>query len=114
MKIVKAVILLHFAAFFIFCQAADAANGSRGLESVKTTVESVLDVLNDEAFSGPEKSQERKDKIRSLISGRFDFREMSRRALARHWKKRAPEEQDEFVGLFSDLLQRTYINKIER
>ncbi len=44
---------------------------------------------------------------------RFDFREMSKRALARNWKKRSKVEQDEFVGLFSDLLQNTYISKIE-
>jgi phospholipid transport system substrate-binding protein len=73
----------------------------------------VLDVMNDESLSGPEKSRERRDKIKTLIRARFDFREMSKRALARHWKKRAPEEQDEFVDLFSDLLQHTYISKVE-
>jgi phospholipid transport system substrate-binding protein len=43
----------------------------------------------------------------------FDFRELSQRALARHWHARTPAERDEFVELFSDLLERSYIGKIE-
>ncbi|HDH34389.1 MAG TPA: ABC transporter substrate-binding protein, partial [Nitrospirae bacterium] len=98
----------------MLCQTVGAANESKAIESVRTTVEAVLDVMRDETLSGPEKSRERREKMKALISVRFDFREMSRRALARHWKKRTTEEQDEFVDLFSDLLQNTYISKIEK
>jgi phospholipid transport system substrate-binding protein len=43
----------------------------------------------------------------------FDFDEISRRALSRHWTARSPEEQVEFVRLFTDLLERSYIGRIE-
>ena len=51
---------------------------------------------------------------RALVSERFDFEEMARRSLALHWKGRTPEEQKEFVSLYTDLLESTYIKKIER
>ena len=114
MKVIKAFFIVNFIAYLMLCQTVGAANESKAIESVRTTVEAVLDVMRDETLSGPEKSRERREKMKALISVRFDFREMSRRALARHWKKRTPEEQDEFVNLFSDLLQRTYISKIEK
>jgi phospholipid transport system substrate-binding protein len=38
---------------------------------------------------------------------------MARRALATHWAKRTPQERKEFVPLFSDLLERTYMKKVE-
>jgi len=114
MKVIKAFFLFHFILYLMLCQTAEAANGTKGIESVSATVEAVLDVMKDESLSGPEKSRERRDKMRALIRARFDFREMSKRALARHWKKSAPGERDEFVGLFSDLLQHTYISRIEK
>jgi phospholipid transport system substrate-binding protein len=51
--------------------------------------------------------------IRRIASELFDFDEVSRRALSRHWTARTPEEQAEFVGLFTDLLERAYIGRIE-
>ena len=113
MKVIKAFILMQFIVCFMLSTIAGAANEKKAIELVRTTVEAVLDVMKDEAFSGPEKIRERRDKIKALVSVRFNFREMSKRALARNWKKRSKAEQDEFVGLFSDLLQNTYISKIE-
>jgi phospholipid transport system substrate-binding protein len=43
----------------------------------------------------------------------FDFEEVSRRALSVHWAARTPAERTEFVGLFTDLLERAYIGHIE-
>jgi phospholipid transport system substrate-binding protein len=44
---------------------------------------------------------------------RFGFEEMAQRALGQYWPKRTPAEKKEFVSLFSDLLERSYITKIE-
>ena len=38
---------------------------------------------------------------------------MARRTLARHWSERTPAEREEFVSLFRDLLERSYIAKLE-
>ena len=113
MRSIKTFFLLQIVAYFMLYQPVGASDGKKAIELVRTTVESVLDVMKDESISGSGKSRERRDKIKALISVRFDFKEMSKRALARHWKKRVKAEQDEFVDLFSDLLQNTYISKIE-
>jgi len=44
---------------------------------------------------------------------RFDWEEMSRRTLARHWARRTEEEKREFIELFSKLLERTYLEKVD-
>lgn len=80
------------------------------LEKVRQTINSVLDVLSNQDL--PE--QERKAKVREVVLQRFSFEEMAKRSLGRHWQKRTPEEQQEFVQLFTDLLEDSYINKIER
>jgi phospholipid transport system substrate-binding protein len=38
---------------------------------------------------------------------------MARRSLARHWAQRTAEEKKEFVHLFAELLERTYMSKVE-
>jgi len=50
--------------------------------------------------------------IRSVVNDRFDVREAARLALGREWKARTSTERDEFVELFGDLLERTYISTI--
>jgi phospholipid transport system substrate-binding protein len=56
----------------------------------------------------------RSDKIRELVRDMFDFNEISRRALSRHWQTLQQDEQVEFVTLFRDLLERAYLTQIER
>jgi phospholipid transport system substrate-binding protein len=51
--------------------------------------------------------------VRRVVEQVFDLAETARRALGSHWRKRTPAEQEEFVRLFADLLDRTYIAKIE-
>ncbi len=48
-----------------------------------------------------------------MISQRFDFEEMARRSLAVAWQQRTPQERKEFVGLYTDLLERSYMKRIE-
>src|SRR5213595_1121616 len=51
--------------------------------------------------------------ISSKSNEAFDFDEMTKRALARHWHGRTPAEQKEFVELFADLMERSYVSKLE-
>jgi phospholipid transport system substrate-binding protein len=89
------------------CQAGEP------LDKIRQTVDDVLAILADETLKAPERTAERRAKIRQAVLQRFGFDEMSQRALAQHWQKRTPEERKEFVALFSDLLERSYIDKIE-
>jgi len=82
-------------------------------DSLKGTLNQIIDVLNDPSLKTPNKENERKDILLKLIKERFDEEEFSRRALGVHWRKRTKEERKEFVEAFSDLLERTYLDKID-
>jgi phospholipid transport system substrate-binding protein len=58
-------------------------------------------------------SSRRRAQIRAVADELFDFEEVSRRALSVHWAPRTASERTEFVGLFTDLLERAYIGHIE-
>jgi phospholipid transport system substrate-binding protein len=82
-------------------------------EKVKGTTDKIIAIVRDPAMKGPEKAEERKRLIRKMVDERFDWEEMSRRSLARHWARRTAEEKREFIHLFGKLLERTYMDKVE-
>jgi len=82
-------------------------------EKVRETVNAVLAVLQDKSLQGPDNTDRRREKMRQAVFQRFGFEEMAQRALGPYWQKRTPAERKEFVELFGELLERSYINKIE-
>lgn len=80
---------------------------------VRSTVDKVLDILKDPALKGPEKEEARRKRLKEVIYPRFDFSEMAMRSLGVHWRKRTPQEREEFVNLFGDLLEQSYRKKLE-
>ncbi|MDP2756638.1 MAG: ABC transporter substrate-binding protein [Desulfurivibrionaceae bacterium] len=80
---------------------------------VKDAVDEIISILQDEKLAAPARKAERKNRMVTIVEKKFDFREMSMRALARHWRERSPAEQDRFVFLFKTLLENTYLAKIE-
>ena len=53
------------------------------------------------------------DAVLKVLTELFDFAELSRRSLATHWAARTPAERQEFIALFTDLLENSYITTIE-
>jgi len=51
--------------------------------------------------------------VRRTIDGRFDWEELARRSLAQYWAQRTPDEKEEFIQLYRELLARTYLNKVQ-
>jgi phospholipid transport system substrate-binding protein len=93
--------------------APKAAAGNAATDEIKATVEKALTVLRDPKFKPPAKTNERRALLKQVLFARFDFSEMARRALGAHWRRRTPQEQQEFVRLFSELLERAYADTIE-
>jgi len=52
------------------------------------------------------RQERRRLEVQHIADRLFDFPEMARRALARHWRERTPQEQNEFVIVFKQLLAR--------
>ena len=83
-------------------------------DQLKPAVERVIRLLQDPALKRETKTAERRGTIRTVSDGIFDWREMAKRSLGPHWRGRTEAEREEFVGLFRDLLERSYISIIER
>ncbi len=82
-------------------------------EQIKQTTDKILSIVKDPALKGSTKAQERKRSIRKAVDERFDWEEMARRSLGRYWVQRTAEEKKEFVHFFSELVERTYMAKVE-
>jgi phospholipid transport system substrate-binding protein len=82
-------------------------------EQIKGTVDKAVAVLKDPRLKPAAKLKERRDQLRQILFARFDFTEMAKRALGSNWRRRTPQEQEEFVKLFSDVLERAYADIIE-
>ena len=83
-------------------------------DQLRGRVDRVLRTLEDAELKQEGRLLQRRAAIREIAHEIFDFRELAQRALARHWQARTPAERDEFVQLFADLLERTYIRQIEQ
>lgn len=102
----------------ILCLSLILGMGNAGLagepqEQLKATTDKVLAILSDPALKAPNKARERRDLILKTVDERFDWEEMARRSLGRHWPQRTPEEKRDFIPLFRELLERVYMNKVD-
>ena len=80
-------------------------------DQLRTQIDKAVKILEDPELK--KKPVERRAAVRQVANDIFDFSETAKRSLARHWAPRTQAERDEFVSLFSDLLERSYIGKIE-
>ena len=87
------------------------AHAGPALDQLKGQIERVIKTLDDPAIK--KNDVQRRAAVRKIAEDIFDFPETAKRSLARHWQPRTPAERDEFVQLFADLLERSYISKIE-
>jgi len=78
-------------------------------DGVRTSVDTILAILKNEQLNKEEKRAQMSD----VVIKRFDFRAMSQRTLATNWKKTTDEEKQQFVDLFSQLIENSYIGKLE-
>ena len=82
-------------------------------EQLRAQMDRVIKVLEDPELKREGRQVERRAAIRRLANEIFDFTETTRRSLGQHWQARTPAEREQFVRLFADLMERSYIGKIE-
>jgi phospholipid transport system substrate-binding protein len=90
---------------------AQAAWAGVPTDQLRIQIDRVIKAVEDPELKS--KASDRRATIRRIANETFDFNEMSKRALARHWQARTPAEREEFVKLFADLLERAYVSRIE-
>jgi len=82
-------------------------------DQIKATVDKAQLVLRDPRFKLAGKQTERREQLKQILFSRFNFTEMAKRSLGPNWSRRTPQEQDEFVRLFTEVLERAYAEIIE-
>lgn len=107
-------------AAWLFLAVAAASPASAPRDIVQAAVSRVVAVLEEAQVVRPDgeraarpAAERARAEIRRIAAGLFDFEEIARRALSRHWAGRTRAEQAEFVSLFTGLLERAYVGKIE-
>ncbi|TKS61482.1 MAG: organic solvent tolerance ABC transporter substrate-binding protein [Nitrospira sp.] len=82
-------------------------------DSMKATIDEILRIIREKELKQPGKAEERRQLLEQVVGARFDYQEMSRRALGASWNALSDQEKQEFVGLFRTLLTNSYADKIE-
>jgi phospholipid transport system substrate-binding protein len=89
------------------------AEAGAPLERVKSAVAAVIDIVTRPDLRGPANLVARRALLREVADDLFDFPEMARRSLGYHWATPSPAERTEFLALYTDLLERSYVTTIE-
>jgi len=80
-------------------------------EEVKKTVDEVVRIVSDKEMK--KNDQKRRQALKKTISTIFDYNEMAKRSLGKHWNQRSAAERKQFAELFASLLENSYASKIE-
>ena len=80
-------------------------------DDVKKTVDEVVRIVSDKDMKKNE--AKRRQALKKSISTIFDYSEMAKRSLGKHWKDRSATEKKQFADLFATLLENSYAGKIE-
>jgi len=78
-------------------------------QTIESLVDEALVILNNDTLNW----QEKKAEIRSVMLNGVDLSAMSQRILGKNWGKTGEEQRERFIQLFTDLLETSYIDRIE-
>jgi phospholipid transport system substrate-binding protein len=83
-------------------------------EQLNDGIQRVFANLQDPELKAPSKETERRLAVRRIAEELFDFEETAKRSLGRHWNERSVQERQEFVRLFTELIDRAYLRRVDR
>lgn len=102
---IKLFVLLSTFILFLFTLPSYAGTP---LNTIETNVNKVLEILREKNL----KEEIKKEKLRIIYGQMFDEVELARRTLARNWGKLNPAQQQDFVRLYRQVLEKAYVDKI--
>ena len=102
-----------FTIFLIIVLLSTGVNAATATDQLRETLNRLIKVLNDSSLREPGKEAERGEILHKLLEERFDEERFAKKALGKYWRDRTEDERHEFIAVFSDLLERTYLNKLD-
>jgi len=99
---------LVLSVFTLFAFTPVTALAVTPTEQLQATIQQVLTIVNG---SEGQRAERRKEQLRETLMPRFDWIEMARQTLGKHWDS-VPSRHGEFVSAFADFLGNSYVGKI--
>lgn len=96
----------------VLLAAPIAAQADEPLETIKKNLDNVLSVLRDPAMQDKSAEVKKKEALRRISNEMFNWPLLSKRVLSKNWNALKPDQQEEFISLFKDILEQTYIDRI--
>lgn len=88
---------------------AKEPSSSEAADLIRDYMDQILESLQAETRPEPEKIVQ---KLQAMAQEIFDFELMSRMSLGRHWHDFDQAQKKEFVGLFTTLLEKNYLSRV--
>ena len=113
MQLYKKPVLMLVTLAVLLSTLPNGAAAGVPTEQVRQTADKVLQVLQDPQLKSSSNTGQRREQLTQILANRFDFTEMAKRSLGANWQKGSASEQQQFVRLFTNLLESSYIGQIE-
>lgn len=104
--------LLAVFSVFLFLLLSLPVHAGVPMDTVQANVDKVIEVLRDPKLKAESAKETKKERLRHIYDDMFDQVELSRRALTQNWNKLNLAQREEFVNLFRQMLEKTYIDQI--
>ena len=97
----------------LVCGVPVLARAGDPTDQMRQTTEKILAIVQDPALKGPDKDAERQKQMKAAVDERFDWASMARSAIGKNWQELSAAQRTEFTGLFSELVEKNYMSRVE-
>lgn len=89
------------------------AHAGEPTEAIRSAINQGIEILKGADLNDKKHREEVINRLREIVYPLFDFKEMAMRSLGPHWRRLTPKQQQEFVRVFTELLEKTYADRID-
>jgi phospholipid transport system substrate-binding protein len=79
------------------------------VDTIQPAVNNIIEILRNNKLD----SLVKREKIKGIIYKHFDLEETAKRVMGANWRQLSPEQQNKFTGKFKELMENSYVNKID-
>ena len=106
----KTIFIVAFLMVVCSCKLATAGEPT---EAIRGAVNQGVEILKNAKLDSQKQRSQAIDRLRQIVYPLFDFREMAMRSLGAHWRRVDSQQRNEFVSIFTALLEKTYADQID-
>lgn len=107
------VVIVGIVGVLLSTEIAVALPHQAPMDSVKSTIAEVFNVLRNDELKKPARAAERRQELERILRHRVSYEEMAKHALGLPWIDLTDSERGEFVDLFVQLLRANFTGTID-